>query len=89
MVGVIVFTNCHCERSEAISILRRVEIATVCFAVLAMTTPQIKFDRLLSQSVNTAENRGQKIENRGQRTENRGQKTEDKKQRTENRGQTI
>jgi len=36
--------GCHCERSEAISILRRPEIATSAFGGLAMTTPQIKSD---------------------------------------------
>jgi len=28
---------CHCERSEAISIVRKVEIAAVAFGSLAMT----------------------------------------------------
>ena len=39
--------GCHCERSEAISILQRPEIATSAFGGLAMTTPQIKSDRTL------------------------------------------
>jgi hypothetical protein len=34
--------GCHCERSEAISIVGRYEIATAFEKGLAMTTPQIK-----------------------------------------------
>ncbi len=36
--------DCHCERSEAISIVRKLEIATACKAGLAMTTPQTLYD---------------------------------------------
>ena len=39
--------GCHCERSEAISIVERPEIGTACRAGLAMTIGQIMRDRVL------------------------------------------
>jgi len=43
-----VIDGCHCERSEAISIVCYHEIATAFEKGLAMTTPQIKHYKVLT-----------------------------------------